>query len=235
MAKCDSSWDDPKVKWKQALIRESLRAELNNPDEAMSMECLLSDAAEGRENQKFPVVSAEFTECLAAFADSSSVISVEYEETGLICEGDAEQVVTTFITCASNLLVPPAHVLKFFGVRVTDEADLRVARRHIWTELLLTQGGQRLVVEAALDIGMDVAETAAIDTLLTEALRKTDIEQVFRQAVGHMVDPEWVQPTQIDMVINSFKSYYHMLPVPNQLLSFLATFFSFRILSVAFP
>lgn len=197
-------WADPKVKWKQDLIHECLSAELNSPDEAMSLECLLLDVADGRENRKFPITSPEFVECLAALSDSSSTISREFEETGLICESDAEEIVKTFLTCASNLLVAPAWVLKFFGAQPTDEPALFVARRHLWTELVLTQAGQKLIVQAALDVGVEFAQTDSIDTLLTQALRKFELEQVFQQAVSNMVDPAWVQTKQIEIVLQSF-------------------------------
>jgi hypothetical protein len=198
------AWADPKVKWKQAMIHECLSAEINSPDDAMPLACLLADVADGRENRKFPLVSPEFVSCLTVLAESSYAISLEFEETGLICEGDAEEIVKAFITCAANLLVAPDYVLKFFGILPEDHTDLRVAKRHAWTELLLTQGGQKLVVEAALAVGVHVLHTKAIDLLITEALRKFDLEQVFQHAVRHLIDPKWVQQSQIKIISESF-------------------------------
>ena len=188
------------------MIHECLSAEINSPDDAMPLACLLADVADGRENRKFPLVSPEFVSCLTALAESSYAISLEFEETRLICEGDAEEIVKAFITCAANLLVAPDYVLKFFGILPEDHTDLRVAKRHIWTELVLTQAGQKLDrTKQRLPSGCTSLHTDAIDALLTQALRKFDLEQVFQHAVRHIIDPKWVQQTQIEIILESFK------------------------------
>jgi hypothetical protein len=96
--------------------------------------------------------------------------TLECADTKLVSAAHAQAITRAFITCTSNLLVPPNEVLEHFEC-VGDDA---MFTRHVWMELLFTMNGNKLLDEFGKNLEID--ENVGPDEIVIECLRKGELK-----------------------------------------------------------
>jgi len=159
-------WQDPVVKWKQELIRRDVEMDLMPGCVPMAAERVLADFDAGRTNKKFAEPCDSFLTSLRTVLRDAKDATLECADTKLVSAAHAQAITRAFITCTSNLLVPPDEVLEHFEC-VGDDA---MFTRHVWMELLFTMNGNTLLDEFGKNLEID--ENVGPDAIVIECLRK---------------------------------------------------------------
>ena len=164
-------WQDPVVQWKQELIRRDVQMDLVPGCVPMAAEEVLKDFDAGRTNKKFLRPCDSFLASLRTVLRDAMDATMEFGDTKLVSEKQAQTITRAFITCTSNLLVPPDEVLEHFEC-VGDNA---MFTRHVWMELLFTMDGNTILKEFSKS--MDMEENVGPDEIVIECMRKGEMKE----------------------------------------------------------